>query len=157
VVGCYKAPENGGEARSWFPSEPSVKRNKPPVIKQSENTTPKQDGWWDTELIPEPEDNIQTQTTTSHWGRTWLSRCHWKTEEILARLPNHLARLRQSFCLNTHTRAGCWRSNTRTTRTEILLFLNLELFCYFVSLFVLFLIYLFISPYWVLCLFCCCC
>jgi hypothetical protein len=33
-------------------------RNKPPVIKQIENPTPKQVSWWATELIPEPEDNI---------------------------------------------------------------------------------------------------
>jgi hypothetical protein len=35
-------------------------RNKPPVNKHSEDPTPKQDSWWTTELIPEPEDNIQT-------------------------------------------------------------------------------------------------
>jgi hypothetical protein len=29
-------------------------------------------------------------------------------------LPNYLARLQQSFSLNTNTRTGCWRSNTRT-------------------------------------------
>jgi hypothetical protein len=52
-------------------------------------------------------------------------------------LPNHLARLQQSFCLNTNTRTGCGRRNTRTqTKTEILLFPNLE----FVCLFVLFLV-----------------
>jgi hypothetical protein len=34
-------------------------RNKPPVIKNSENPTPKQDSWQTTKLIPEPEDNIQ--------------------------------------------------------------------------------------------------
>jgi hypothetical protein len=34
--------------------------NKPPVIKHSENPTPKWDSWWAKELIPEPEDNIQT-------------------------------------------------------------------------------------------------
>jgi hypothetical protein len=39
-------------------------RNKPPVIKHSENPTPKQDSWWATVLIPEPEDNIQTLTAT---------------------------------------------------------------------------------------------
>jgi hypothetical protein len=49
-------------------------------------------------------------------------------------------RLRQSLCLNTNTKIGCWRSNTRTTKTEILLFLNPEFFCVFVSLFVLFLV-----------------
>jgi hypothetical protein len=35
-------------------------RKMPPVIKHSENTTPKQDSWWDTELIPELEDSMQT-------------------------------------------------------------------------------------------------
>jgi hypothetical protein len=35
-------------------------RNKPPVIKNSENPTPKQDSWWGTELILAPEGNIQT-------------------------------------------------------------------------------------------------
>jgi hypothetical protein len=64
--------------------------------------------------------------------RLWLSSCHWKTEKKLARLPNHLARLRQSFCLNTNTRTGSWRSKTRTNNTEILLFLNLEFICVFV-------------------------
>jgi hypothetical protein len=34
-------------------------RNKPPVNKHSKNLTPKQDNWWTTELILEPEDNIQ--------------------------------------------------------------------------------------------------
>jgi hypothetical protein len=29
-------------------------------------------------------------------------------------LPNHLERLQQTFCLNSNTRTGCWRSNTRT-------------------------------------------
>jgi hypothetical protein len=34
---------------------------------------------------------------------------------------NLLARLHQSFCLNTNTKTGCWRSNTRTkTKIEIL-------------------------------------
>jgi hypothetical protein len=36
------------------------KRNKPPVIKHSGNTTLKQDRWWATELIPEPENNRKT-------------------------------------------------------------------------------------------------
>jgi hypothetical protein len=35
-------------------------RNKSSVIKHSENPTPKQDSWWATELILEPEENIQT-------------------------------------------------------------------------------------------------
>jgi hypothetical protein len=37
-----------------------MQSNKPPVIKHSENPTPKQDSWWAIELILEPEDNIQT-------------------------------------------------------------------------------------------------
>jgi hypothetical protein len=36
------------------------KINKTPIIMHSENPTPKQDSWWATELIQEPEDNIQT-------------------------------------------------------------------------------------------------
>jgi hypothetical protein len=35
-------------------------RNKPPVNKHNKNPTAKQDNWWATELIPEPEDSIQT-------------------------------------------------------------------------------------------------
>jgi hypothetical protein len=34
-------------------------RNKPSVIKHSENPTPKQDSLWATELILDPEDNIK--------------------------------------------------------------------------------------------------
>jgi hypothetical protein len=41
-------------------------RNKPQVNQQGENPTPIQDGWWATELILEPEANIQTQTATPH-------------------------------------------------------------------------------------------
>jgi hypothetical protein len=47
-------------------------------------------------------------------------------EKKQASLPNHLVRLRQSFCLNTNTKTGCWKSNTRTTKTKILLFKILE-------------------------------
>jgi hypothetical protein len=56
-------------------------------------------------------------------------------------------RLIQSLCLNTNTRTGCWRNNTRTTKTEILLFLNLEFLC------VVF-VYLLISLEFFACLFC---
>jgi hypothetical protein len=35
-------------------------RNKPQVIKHSENPTPNQDNWWAKELILESEDNIKT-------------------------------------------------------------------------------------------------
>jgi hypothetical protein len=31
-------------------------RNKPPIKQHSENSTTKQNGWWATELILEPED-----------------------------------------------------------------------------------------------------
>jgi hypothetical protein len=42
------------------PQRKGVKqRNKSPVIKHSENPTPKQDSWWATKLILEPEDNIK--------------------------------------------------------------------------------------------------
>jgi hypothetical protein len=61
-----------------------------------------------------------------------------KTKKKKKKLPNHLSRLWQNIYLNSNTRIGCWRSNTRTeTKTEILLFLNLE---FFVCLLVLFLI-----------------
>jgi signal transduction histidine kinase len=43
----------------------------------------------------------------------------------------------QSFCLNTNTRIGCWRNNMRNkTKNEILLFLNLEAFCFGLVLFI---------------------
>jgi hypothetical protein len=50
-------------------------------------------------------------------------------EEKLVKLPNHLARLRQSFCLNTNTRTGCRRSSIKTPKTVILFFLNWKCFC----------------------------
>jgi hypothetical protein len=42
--------------------------------------------------------------------------------------PKHLVRQQQSYCLNTNTRTGCWRSKGRTTKTKTSLFLNLEFF-----------------------------
>jgi hypothetical protein len=79
---------------------------------------------------PEPEDKA-----TPHWRRSRLSSCCSETGKK-KKLPKHLARPRKSFCLNTNTRAGCWRHNTRTTtKTEILLFLNLEFFYVFICLF----------------------
>jgi hypothetical protein len=112
-------------------------RNKPQVNQHTGNPTPKQDSWWVTELI-----SGTWGQATAHWERSLQSSCHWKTEEKLGRLPNHLVRLRQSLCLNTNTRTGCWRSNTRITKTEILLFLNLEFLCVFVCLFY----FLFVCP-----------
>jgi hypothetical protein len=41
------------------------------------------------------------------------------------------ARQQQSYCLNTNTRTGCWRSNTVTRKTETSLFLNLGIFFLF--------------------------
>jgi hypothetical protein len=73
---------------------------------------------------------------TPHWGRSWLSSWLWKTGKKTASLSDHLVRLRQSFCLNMKTRTGCWKSKTRTAKTEILLLLNVEFF--FVCVFVLF-------------------
>jgi hypothetical protein len=44
-----------------FPKRKGAKqRNKPPIIKHSKYPTPKQDNWWAIELVPEPEDNMQT-------------------------------------------------------------------------------------------------
>jgi hypothetical protein len=57
-----------------------------------------QDAWWATELI----------LRTSHTSlREELTKQLPLKEEKLARLPKHLARLRQSLCLNTNTRTGC--------------------------------------------------
>jgi hypothetical protein len=121
-----------------WPTERGRGKETPPVNQHSENPTPKQDGWWATELI-----SGTWGQATPHWGRSWLSSRHWKTGEKMVRLPNHLVKLRQSLCLNTNTRAGCCRSNTRTTKNEILLFLNLEFFLC-ICLFVFFLICLFV-------------
>jgi hypothetical protein len=53
--------------------------------------------------------------------------------------PQPPGKTKETFCLNTNTRTGCWRSNSRITKTEILFFLNLEFFmCLFDHLFVLF-------------------
>jgi hypothetical protein len=121
-----------------LPQRKGVKqRKKHPVNQHSENPTPKSMPGGLQSWSPEPEDNIQTQTATPHWGKSWLSSCLWKTEEKLVRLPNQLERLRQNLCLSK-TPPRCWRSNTRTTKTGILLFLNLEVFVC-VYLFVLFL------------------
>jgi hypothetical protein len=128
-------------------------RNEPPVNQLRENPIPNQDSCGLQSWSPKPEENIQTTTATPHWGRSSPSSCHWKTEEKLVRLPNHLARLRQSFCLNNNTRTWCRRSNTRTTKTEILLFLNLQFFSVFVCLICLLFVCvcLFISTHWFLC------
>jgi hypothetical protein len=37
-----------------------------------------------------------------------------KKKKKLYPQANHLARLRQSFCLNNNTRIGSWKSNTGT-------------------------------------------
>jgi hypothetical protein len=53
----------------------SRQRSKLPVNKYSKNTT-RQDSWWATELILEPEDNIQTEN------------CHTALrEELTKQLP----------------------------------------------------------------------
>jgi hypothetical protein len=66
--------------------------------------------------------------------------------------PNHLARQWQYYCLNTNTRTGCWRRNTRTTKTEMSLFLD-QKFLFFILLYIFsiflnhfFLFSLFFSP-----------
>jgi hypothetical protein len=50
--------------------------------------------------------------------------------------PNHLVRW-QCYCLSTNTRMGCWRSNTRTTKIEMSLFLDLK-FSFFIVLCIFF-------------------
>jgi hypothetical protein len=56
-------------------------RNKCPVIKHSENPTPKQDSWWAIKLILEPEDNIQTDQVAA------------SERQKKKKLPNHVVRL----------------------------------------------------------------
>jgi hypothetical protein len=53
-----RGPADG--SLTWPQRKRVRQRNKLPVIKHSENPTPKQDSWWATELILESEDNIQT-------------------------------------------------------------------------------------------------
>jgi hypothetical protein len=112
-------------------------RNRPPVNQHSKNKLQSRTAGRLQSWSPEPEDKPHLTESC------WLSSCCWKTEEKLARLLNHLERLRQILCLNTNNGTGCWRSNTRTTKTEILLFLKLQVFCVFVCLFVLSLVCLF--------------
>jgi hypothetical protein len=142
------APEKGGEAKKQVPNKPTQKKS-----------NSKQDGWRVIELF------------FGSWGQYTNSNCQTSLREeltkqlplkdrgkkTLAKLPNnHLARIRQSLCLNTSTRTGCWMSNSRTTKPEILLFLNLESFCVVIWLFVCFVSCLFVcvclsvSPCWVL-------
>jgi hypothetical protein len=76
-------------------------RNKPPVSQHSKSPTPKQNGWWATELI-------SGTVITSHTSLSEeLTRQMPLKEEKLVRLPSHFVRLRQSFCLNTNIRTGC--------------------------------------------------
>jgi hypothetical protein len=96
--------------------------------------------------------DLQNLRTNHTWLREELTKqlLLKDREKKLGSLPNHLARLRQSFCLNSNTRTGCWKSNTKTTKTEMLLFLNLEFFLC-VCLFVLFPVCLSTtSPCWLL-------
>jgi hypothetical protein len=51
-------------------------RNRPPVNPHSKNPTAKQGGWWATVLIYRT-----LEQATPHWGRSWLSSCHWKTKK----------------------------------------------------------------------------
>jgi hypothetical protein len=107
------APEKGDEANKQAPSKPT-QRN--PNSKA---------GW----LVGYRADlqNLRTSHTSLREELTKQLLLNDRKKN-LASLYNHLARLRQSFCLSTNTRTACWRCNTRTTKTEILLFLNIEFF-----------------------------
>jgi hypothetical protein len=54
----------------------SRERNKPPIRQYSENSTPKQDGWWATEMFPR------------NWEQYTNSNCHTSLrEELTKQLP----------------------------------------------------------------------
>jgi hypothetical protein len=110
-------------------------RNKPPTSQHRKNPNPKQDGFWTIELI-----SRTWGKDTPYWRSSWLRSCHWKTgKKKTGESPQPPGKTKETFCLNTNTRTGCWRSNSRITKTEILFFLNLEFFmCLFDHLFVLF-------------------
>jgi hypothetical protein len=67
-------------------------RNKHPVIKHSENPTPKQDTWWATELISEGEETYKLKLPhlTKEGTDQAAASERQKKKKIL---PNHLARL----------------------------------------------------------------
>jgi hypothetical protein len=128
------AQEKRGEAKKQASNKPT---------QQKPNSKA---GW----LVGHRADLQNLRTSHTPLRRSWLRSCCWKTGKKLVSLPNHLVRIRHSFYLNANVRTGCWRSNTRTIKTEILLFLNLECFYVFVYLFVLFPIGLSTSPCWFL-------
>jgi hypothetical protein len=82
-------------------------RNNSPVIKHSENPTPKHDSWWDTQLIPEPEGQHTNINCHSPLREELTKQLPLKDRRKKQTISNQLARLRQSFCLNTNTRIGC--------------------------------------------------
>jgi hypothetical protein len=69
--------------------------------------------------------NSRQRTLGSKWAAAW-NNADSSSQAVF--WSKHLARLWQSYCLNTNTRAGCWWRNTRTTKTEIPLLLKLEFF-----------------------------
>jgi hypothetical protein len=87
------------------------KRNKPPVNKHSEKPTAKLDIWWTTELISRMWGHHSNLNSLAEGGADQAAATEREKKKTL---PNHLVRLQQSFCLNTNTSTGCWRSNTRT-------------------------------------------
>jgi hypothetical protein len=97
-------------------------RNKPPINQHSEKHNSKA-GW----LVGHRTDLWNLRTSHASLREELTKQLPLKDrKKNLVSLPNHLVRLRQSFCLNTNTRTWCRKSNTRSTKTEILLFLNLE-------------------------------
>jgi hypothetical protein len=84
-------PEKGGEAKKQAPSEPTQRK-------------PNSKARW---LVGCRTDLQNMRTSHTSQREELTNQLLLKTEEKLARLPNHLARLRQSFCLNTNTRTGC--------------------------------------------------
>jgi hypothetical protein len=76
--------------------------------------------------------NKEVKRAHSREGEVLWAHWRWGGAALCANFqitePARLARLWQDYSLNTNTRTGCWRSNTRTTVTEISLFLHLNFF-----------------------------
>jgi hypothetical protein len=87
--------------------------NNPPVNQHTKNATQKQDNWWATKLISRTwrkHKNLNCHTSLRKEMMKQLPLKH----RIKKTLPYHLVRLGQRFCLNTNTRAECWKNNTKT-------------------------------------------
>jgi hypothetical protein len=76
-------------------------RNKPPVNQHSK--THSKTGW----LVGYRADLQNLRPSHTSLREELTKELLLKDRRKAGKTPNHLARLRQSFCLNTNTRAGC--------------------------------------------------